>query len=221
MTRIYPSTIAATVDHELVIKKSRFIAHAAPVASSAEADAVIAEVKRRAWDARHNCSAQVTGDLADRARSSDDGEPSGTAGVPMLEVLLRRGLTDVVVVVTRYFGGVKLGAGGLVRAYSTAVSEVLDLATVVDRHMLAGVSVAVDHADAGRFDHLLREWAPGHSAVLAEPVYGLQAVFEVWAPPTEITELSAELATASSGAVEAVLTGTERLVGVPRPASHG
>src|SRR5690606_38737968 len=158
MAHPYPATIAAAVDHELVIKKSRFIAHVAPAASPEAADAIIAEVRRRAWDARHNCSAQVTGVLGDRARSSDDGEPSGTAGMPMLEVLRRRGLTDVVAVVTRYFGGVKLGAGGLVRAYSSAVSEALDRAAIVDRMALARATVAVPHADAGRLDNLLRDW---------------------------------------------------------------
>ncbi|MGM7699711.1 YigZ family protein [Microbacterium sp. A84] len=222
----YPSTIAAAIDHELVIKKSRFITHVAPVASPEDADAVIAAVKKRAWDARHNCSAQVTGDLGDRARSSDDGEPSGTAGIPMLEVLRRRELTDVVAVVTRYFGGIKLGAGGLVRAYSSAVSEALNLATLVDRHVLTEVTISVNHADAGRFDNLLRDWVRGHGvqgigAVLGDPVYGATARFEVWAPPAAVVGLSAEIAAASGGAVEAVLTGVERLVGVPRPPIRG
>ncbi len=215
MTR-YPATIGRAVDHELVIKKSRFIAHVAPVASAEEADAVIAAVRKRAWDARHNCSAQVTGRLAERARSSDDGEPSGTAGVPMLEVLRRRELTDVVAVVTRYFGGVKLGAGGLVRAYSSAVSEALGLATLVDRRLLAEVTVVVDHADAGRFDNLLRDWSQANNAVLGEPDYGAQASFSVWAQPRTARALMAEVAAASAGAVRASPTGQERLVDVPR-----
>ena len=134
--RTYPATIAAPVEHEFIIKKSRFIATVEPVTSVEDADAVIARLRKQWWDARHNCSAMVTGLLGDQARSSDDGEPSGTAGVPMLEVLRRRELTDVVAVVTRYFGGVKLGAGGLVRAYSTAVSEALDLASLVHRQSL-------------------------------------------------------------------------------------
>src|SRR5690606_19271603 len=128
--RAYPATIADAVEHEIVIKKSRFIARAVPVApggsrpaaeSVMEAEKVIATVRRQAWDAAHNCTAMITGLLGDQARSSDDGEPSGTAGVPMLEVLRQRELTDLVVVATRYFGGTKLGAGGLVRAYSSAV----------------------------------------------------------------------------------------------------
>ncbi len=217
----YPSTIARAVDHELVIKKSRFIAHISPVASAEDADAVIAAVKKRAWDARHNCSAQVTGALGDRARSSDDGEPSGTAGIPMLEVLRRRELTDVVAIVTRYFGGIKLGAGGLVRAYSTAVSEALDLAHLVDRRELVEVAVEVEHADAGRIDNLLREWVRGHDAVLGDPVYRAKATFEVWAPSAGVPALSAELAEASAGAVVARLTGVERLIDVPRPPASG
>lgn len=214
---VYPSTIARAVDHELVIKKSRFITHIAPVASPDEADAVIAAIKKSAWDARHNCAAQVTGALGDRARSSDDGEPSGTAGVPMLEVLRRRELTDVVAVVTRYFGGIKLGAGGLVRAYSSAVSEALDFAQLVDRRELAEVAVRVDHGDAGRFDNLLREWVGLHDAVLGETAYAAQAVFSVWVPPIAVDALSADLAAASAGAVSAELTGVERLIDVPRP----
>jgi len=115
----YPSTIAGPVEHELVVKKSRFLALVRPVADVPEADAVVAAVRKKHWDARHHCVALVVGPHAEQQRSTDDGEPSGTAGVPMLEVLRRRDLTDLVVVVTRYFGGVLLGAGGLVRAYST------------------------------------------------------------------------------------------------------
>lgn len=212
----HPATIAAAVDHELVIKKSRFIAHVAPVASTEEADAVIAAIKKSAWDARHNCSAQVTGSRGERARSSDDGEPSGTAGVPMLEVLRRRELTDVVAVVTRYFGGIKLGAGGLVRAYSSAVSEALDLARLVDRRVLAEVVVGVGHGDAGRFDNLLREWVRANGAVLGETAYGERAEFALWVPPVGVDALAAVVAETSGGAVEAVRTGVERLIDVPR-----
>lgn len=218
MTVHYPSTIAGAVEHELVIKKSRFLTLVAPVASAEDADVIIAGVKKRYWDARHNCSAQVTGAIGDRARSSDDGEPSGTAGVPMLEVLRRRELTDVVAIVTRYFGGIKLGAGGLVRAYSSAVSEALDLAALVDRRELAQVTLAVAHADAGRFDNLLRDWVRSADAVLGEPSYGAQAVFEVWAPSTTVDALSAAVAEASAGAVETSVTGAQRLLDVPRGA---
>ncbi|GAT71877.1 YigZ family protein [Microbacterium hydrocarbonoxydans] len=214
MTRSYPATIASGVEHELVIKKSRFIAQLAPVSSVEEADAVIAGIRKRYWDARHNCSAMVTGLLGDQARSSDDGEPSGTAGIPMLEVLRRRELTDVVAVVTRYFGGVKLGAGGLVRAYSSAVSEALDLATLVRREALTQVTVDVPHADAGRFDNLLRDWAAQHGATLGEPRYGAVATLELWVPADSLIALADDLAAASAGSVVPA-RGAERIVDVP------
>lgn len=217
----FPATIAVAVDHELIIKKSRFLSHVAPVTSPDHADQVIAEVKKRFWDAGHNCSAQVTGLHGDRARSSDDGEPSGTAGMPMLEVLRRRGLTDVVAVVTRYFGGIKLGAGGLVRAYSSAVSEALDLAMLVDRRVLVQVAVPVPHADAGRFDNLLRDWTNRHDALLGETVYAADARFDVWTSADGSEVLVGEIAAASGGAVAAEITGVERLVDVPRNSSVG
>ncbi|MGV9195287.1 IMPACT family protein [Microbacterium sp. MC2] len=213
MSRLYPATIAAPVERELEVRKSRFIARVEPVRSVDDADAVIAAVRKRHWDARHNCTAMVTGLLADQARSSDDGEPSGTAGIPMLEVLRRRELTDVVAVVTRYFGGVKLGAGGLVRAYSTAVSEALDEARLVHRRALTQVSVQVPHADAGRFDNLLREWAHRSGATLGETVYAAQATFELWAPAEALPRLRDEVAAASGGSITPVIGG-ERVVDV-------
>jgi uncharacterized YigZ family protein len=212
----FPSTIAEPVEHEIVITKSRFITTVAPVAGVEDADRLIAEVRRRRWDARHNCTAMVTGVLGDQARSSDDGEPSGTAGVPMLEVLRRRDLTDVVAVVTRYFGGVKLGAGGLVRAYSTSVSEALDRATLVHRRALTRVTVDVPHADAGRIDNVLRDWVRHHDATLGDPVYGAAATFELWVPADEVGPLRADLAATSAGALEPVI-GDERVVDVPAP----
>ncbi|OII10397.1 YigZ family protein [Curtobacterium sp. MCBA15_009] len=213
MSRSFPATIAGSVEHEIVISKSRFITTVAPAPDVAEAEAVIADVKRRYWDARHNCTAMVTGVLGDQARSSDDGEPSGTAGVPMLEVLRRRHLTDVVAVVTRYFGGVKLGAGGLVRAYSSAVSETLDAAVTVRREALTAVRFDVDHADAGRLDNVLRDWVRHHHATLGPTTYGRAATFEVWVPADDVAVLTADLASASGGAVETVV-GEERIVDI-------
>lgn len=212
--RSYPATIASAVEHETVIRKSRFLTRIEPVSSVEQADAVIAAIRKRAWDATHNCTAMVTGLLGDQARSSDDGEPSGTAGIPMLEVLRRRELTDVVAVVTRYFGGVKLGAGGLVRAYSSAVSEALDLASLVRRAALRQVTLEVPHADAGRYDNLLRDWAVHHGATLGAPSYAATATLELWAPEAEVPRLVDDLAAASAGAIAPVL-GVERIVDVP------
>lgn len=211
----YPATIAARVDAEIEIRKSRFIAHVQPVSSVADADAFIAAIRKEFWDARHNCVAMVTGLTGDQARSSDDGEPSGTAGVPMLEVLRRRGTTDVVAVVTRYFGGIKLGAGGLVRAYGQAVSDALDIAALVDRRALTKVTLDVAHADAGRIDNQLRAWAEANDAVLAEPEYGSRARLGVWVPEDALARLHEDVAAWSSGAV-APRDGEVRVVDVPR-----
>ena len=116
-------TIKAPCERELIIKKSRFIGQLYPVSSFEEAQEKLAEVKKRYWDATHNCSALIVGERGEYTRCSDDGEPQGTAGVPMLEALKNTGLTNVLCVVTRYFGGILLGAGGLVRAYGKSVTE--------------------------------------------------------------------------------------------------
>ncbi len=143
------------------MKRSRFICHLARVGDEEQAQEFIAGVRKRYWDARHNCTAFVVGEDHRRERSSDDGEPGGTAGVPMLEVLRRRGLTDTVAVVTRYFGGVLLGAGGLVRAYGGAVSAAVDAVGTVERRPVALLVVAADHTRAGRLENDLR--AAGHA----------------------------------------------------------
>ncbi|AIV40434.1 MULTISPECIES: IMPACT family protein [unclassified Curtobacterium] len=214
MPRHFPSTIAGTVEHEIVVTRSRFVTTVVPVSGVEDAERAVAEVRRRYWDARHNCSAMVTGVLGDQARSSDDGEPSGTAGVPMLEVLRRRDLTDVVAVVTRYFGGVKLGAGGLVRAYSTSVSETLDRATTLQRVELTRVDVTAPHADAGRIDNVLRQWVQQHGATFDPPTYGSTVGFTLWVPEDALDVLGAELAAATGGALAPLVGGT-RVVDLP------
>ncbi|QDW63391.1 YigZ family protein [Oerskovia sp. KBS0722] len=209
-----PSTIARPVEHELVIKKSRFLTLLHPVASVGEAESVIARVRKEHWDARHHCTALVVGTHADQQRSSDDGEPSGTAGIPMLEVLRHRHVTDVVAVVTRYFGGVLLGAGGLVRAYSNAVSETLDLAPVLRREVMVEVTVDVPHAEAGRIGNVLHEWCQTHGAAFEGADYATVATFRLLVPPGRLAELDADVASASSGAISPTL-GDSRVVDVP------
>jgi uncharacterized YigZ family protein len=194
-----PSTVVETTVHEIVVKKSRFITRVAHVASVEAADEVVAAVRKEYWDARHSCVALVVGQRADRQRSSDDGEPSGTAGVPMLEVLRQRGLTDVVAVVTRYFGGVLLGAGGLVRAYSTSVSEALDRAVVVSREPRVEVAVETDHVSAGRLENVVREWCHVHRAIVDPPAYGAAVVLTVRLRPRDLGAFEQLVAAETSG----------------------
>lgn len=144
---------------EIVEKKSRFIATVRPVKDEAEANAFFAEMKKKYWDARHNCSAFVIGQKQELTRSSDDGEPSGTAGRPMLDVLLKEGVTDAAVVVTRYFGGVLLGTGGLVRAYQQAVSAGLDACTLIEKQNGMRLQICTDYNGLGKLQYLFAQEA--------------------------------------------------------------
>ena len=140
---------------EIVEKKSRFIATVRPVASEEEALAFIEEMKKKYWDARHNCSAFVIGRNQELMRFSDDGEPQGTAGKPMLDVLLGEGLHNTAVVVTRYFGGTLLGTGGLVRAYSGAVQEGLRHAVTAEQCYGIRLSIETDYNGIGKIQYIL------------------------------------------------------------------
>ena len=124
------------VKHEIVIQKSRFIAHITRVETEEAAQTFIQDIKKEHWNASHNCSAYLIGENNQIQKANDDGEPGGTAGVPMLEVLKKRDLKDTVVVVTRYFGGIKLGAGGLIRAYGKSTSEGINAVGVVERKLM-------------------------------------------------------------------------------------
>ena len=124
-------TVKAMAEAELVEKRSRFIAQVFPIKSEAEALEHIANAKKKYWDARHNVYAYILRE-GGTCRYTDDGEPSGTAGAPICNVLEKRGLTNILVVITRYFGGIKLGAGGLVRAYSKSVLEAINEAEILE-----------------------------------------------------------------------------------------
>lgn len=141
---------------EYVEKKSRFIANIFPVKTEEEALQKIAEMKKKYYDARHNCFAYRVGEKNGIERSSDDGEPSGTAGRPMLEVLQGQGIQDVVVIVTRYFGGTLLGTGGLVRAYSTAVKNGLDSCVLLSEKVGYKLKIHTDYNYVGKIQYLAR-----------------------------------------------------------------
>lgn len=140
---------------EIVEKKSRFIANVFPVSDEEEAIVLIEKIKKQYWDARHNCYAYVIGINAEKQRCSDDGEPQGTAGRPMLDVLLGQGLRNVLVVVTRYFGGTLLGTGGLVRAYSQAVREGVEASEVVLKCPALKMHIYTDYNGVGKLQYIM------------------------------------------------------------------
>ena len=139
------------------IKKSRFICHAKRVYSEEEARAFITAIKKEHYKATHNCSAFISGERSEIKRTSDDGEPSGTAGVPMLGVLENHNLTNVCVVVTRYFGGIKLGAGGLIRAYAGSVALAVKEIGIVEIKEQAGIQIQMSYAQYQEYGNFLKE----------------------------------------------------------------
>ncbi|MFS9249221.1 YigZ family protein [Streptococcus infantis] len=139
------------------IKKSRFICHAKRVYSEEEARAFINAIKKEHYKATHNCSAFIIGERSEIKRTSDDGEPSGTAGVPMLGVLENHNLTNICVVVTRYFGGIKLGAGGLIRAYAGSVALAVKEIGIVEIKEQAGIQIQMSYAQYQEYGNFLKE----------------------------------------------------------------
>ncbi len=140
---------------EITEKKSRFIANVFPVSTEEEAFTRLEEIRKKYWDARHNCWAYVLGSDPPSERMSDDGEPAGTAGKPILEVIRGRALTDVLVVVTRYFGGTLLGTGGLVRAYTAAAAEGIGHSKIITRIYGFRLHITIDYADWGKIQYSL------------------------------------------------------------------
>ena len=183
---------------ELVEKKSRFIATVRPVASEEEAAAFIEEMKKKYYDARHNCSAFVIGDRGQLTRSSDDGEPSGTAGRPMLEVLLGSGIRNIAAVVTRYFGGTLLGTGGLVRAYSGVLKEALAKCETARQHFGVRMKIKADYNAVGKLQYILA----GRGIAIEDSVYAADVEMTVIAPIEVYDRLCKELVEATSGRAE-------------------
>ncbi len=194
MTEEYLS-IAGPVEAEVEDRRSRFLAHLEPVPDEATARAVIEAARRRHHTARHHCSAFILGPDGAIERSSDDGEPAGTAGAPMLEVLRGRELRDVVAVVTRWFGGTLLGAGGLVRAYSDAVTSAADAAEVVRYRRVDVVELEVDYAIAGRVEASLRD----RGVQVADVRHGAAATLVLAVPPADRVAVASGIAELTAG----------------------
>ena len=142
---------------EIVEKKSRFIAHVQAVGSVEEAQEFIEAVKKKYWDARHNCSAFSVGEMNPLTRCSDDGEPGGTAGKPILEVIQGSGIRNIVIVVTRYFGGTLLGTGGLVRAYTEAAKAGIENAVIIEKIPATRMKLFTEYTDLGKIQYILAQ----------------------------------------------------------------
>lgn len=190
-------TIAGNYQHEIVIRGSRFICTLARTETEEDAKDFIAEIKKEHWKATHNCSAYLIGDQHQIQRAHDDGEPSGTAGVPMLEVLKKNDLHDVSAVVTRYFGGTKLGAGGLIRAYSKAVSTALREGGIVMRSMQVPIHCTVSYSASGKLENRLLQ----SDYTLIDTEYTDQVTFKVGVLAAETDQFQAEIVDFMNGNV--------------------
>ncbi|WP_284139256.1 MULTISPECIES: YigZ family protein [unclassified Virgibacillus] len=164
-------TVKKEGSNEITIQKSRFIGYVRRVESEKDAQTFIQEIKKKHHDATHNCSAYMIGEHDQIQKANDDGEPSGTAGIPILEVIKKQHLKDTVVVVTRYFGGIKLGAGGLIRAYGTATSQAIQATGVVNRQLMQGFSLTIDYPLLGKIENALRS-----SNYILETIHYLEQV---------------------------------------------
>lgn len=202
MSKFY-LTVDGVTENTVEIKRSKFIATLSHVESGEDAEAFVRAVRKRYPDATHNCYAYVADELGNETRFSDDGEPGGTAGQPMLEVLRKKGIVKAAVVVTRYFGGIKLGAGGLVAAYTDSVSEVLDAAGIRRMTECAEVTVECDYSDHSAIESALTR----AGALRGEAVYG-ENVRSVWYAETDKSGELLELVSAKTlGKVRAEITG--------------
>ena len=180
---------------EIIEKKSRFIATVRPVKSEEEALAFIESMRKKYWNATHNCFAYVIGEHFQVQRCSDDGEPSGTAGKPMLDVLLGEEIHDLVVVVTRYFGGTLLGTGGLVRAYSGSTKEGLLASKVITKMHGQKLSVQTDYTGLGKIQYILGQ----RGISILNSVYTDKVELEVLLPEAEIGSVMSEIREGTNG----------------------
>ncbi|MER5378207.1 YigZ family protein [Streptomyces sp. NPDC002553] len=188
-------TVARAGVHEVEVNRSRFLCALGAVADEREAQEFVAAVRKEHADASHNCWAYVIGADAGIQKASDDGEPGGTAGVPMLQMLLRRDMRYVVAVVTRYYGGVKLGAGGLIRAYGGAVGEALDVLGTRTRRRFRLATVTVDHQRAGKLQNDLH----ATRREVRDVRYGEAVTIEIGLPDADVDAFRHWLADATAG----------------------
>ena len=180
---------------EITEKKSRFICHTALTETEEEAQIFIEKIKKQYWDARHNCSAYVIGGDRTYTRCSDDGEPGGTAGRPMLDVLLGERIHNITVVVTRYFGGILLGTGGLVRAYSKAVQEGLQNSQIIEKQRGILLEITADYPEFGKIQYQ----AAKRQIPLLDVQYTERVVLKLFVPISRIGEIEKMITEAAGG----------------------
>ena len=208
MSKNEPLTIWKDGQAEFTVQRSRFIAYAAAVRSEEEARAFVARLRKEHYDARHCCSAWILGADGAKQKSSDDGEPGGTAGMPILETMKRRGLTDAAVAVVRYFGGIKLGAGGLVRAYSHAASIGIDAATLARRVTLRRLDVTVGY----ELFSAVERWARQKNLRTGEAEYAENVRLPLLVEPELYETVRQELADITAGMAIVEDEGAEEIL---------
>lgn len=189
-------TVFTASQDETNIEKSRFIGYCKPIESEEEATEFIEQIKKKHWDATHNVPVYVLGENYQVQRYSDDGEPSGTAGVPILSMLKAEGITNVCVVVTRYFGGIKLGTGGLVRAYTHTAKLGLEASIIIDKVLNHFWSVTLDYTQHGKVQNYLL----GESSVIIEETFFTDlVVMNLYTAPDEIDKIQKKLIDLTNG----------------------
>lgn len=202
-------TVAAEAADEFTEQRSRFIGYVCPVKTEEEAAAFIEKKKKQHWDARHNVYAYVLREGGIQ-RSSDDGEPHGTAGIPVLEVMLKSGVTDAVIVVTRYFGGILLGTGGLARAYTRGARIALEAGGIITMQKCSICRLECDYNQYGRLSGLI----PQCGGVTEDTEFGSNVVMTFHIPPEQYGGFLKQLADITCGSVEPEILG-EKYYGVP------
>ncbi len=190
---------------EITEKKSRFIANIIPVQTAEEAQHFIEETKKKYWDARHNCYAFIIGRRSELMRFSDDGEPPGTAGKPIMEVLRGAGLTFAAAVVTRYFGGTLLGTGGLIRAYTQAVQTAIGNTAVVKMRYCSALTVQMEYADVGKIQYLLGK----ENILLLRSRYEEKAAIDIMVPHEDTDTIVKAITEAAQARALISLTGEQ------------
>lgn len=203
-------TIAKDYQHELTIKKSRFICYLYHIKDEEDVREKIATTKKEHYKANHHCSAFILGETSHIKRSSDDGEPSGTAGIPILTVLEKEGVTNVLAVVVRYFGGVKLGSGGLIRAYSSATSETIHTAGLIEIKEQDSLVLHLSYSQYQDF----QQWLNSHHREIADPIYAENVTATLYCDKKDMNDFYDQIVDFFNGHIT-LEKGNSRIVRIP------